>query len=325
MPEVKKITVESNWLNLNGGLLEAPFYEKEKNCLRFVDVVKKKIYVVDLAVGPSSLKTFDLEASVGITADIEGNDDEIIVGGKRGYGIFNRITGEHRLIKEMWNDDERKDDGGGKPKVGKHKEDRMRSNDGAVDAKGRFYVGAMNDPALVGRGFTDEGIVFRLDPDLSIHRVIQPVTIPNGMSWSPDNKTIYVTDSPSGKIMAYPYNLETGDISLNEGKVFFSSPFEGAVPDGHARDEHHNFWIAFFGSSKVLQVSPEGEVLTEVTVPARCVTCPTICGTDLFVTSAQEQDPEKYPESAKNQGSVFKVDIGVKGRSVNKFRLDAKA
>jgi hypothetical protein len=167
MPEVKKITVESNWLNLNGGLLEAPFYEKDRNSLRFVDVVKKRIYVVDLAVGPSSLKQFDLEASVGITADIEGNDNEIIVGGKRGYGLFNRTTGEHRLIKEMWNDDERKDDGGGKPKVGKHKEDRMRSNDGAVDAKGRFYVGAMNDPALVGEGFTDEGMS-KYNPSLGI-------------------------------------------------------------------------------------------------------------------------------------------------------------
>jgi sugar lactone lactonase YvrE len=143
------------------------------------------------------------------------------------------------------------------------------------------------------------------------------------MSWSPDNKTIYVTDSPSRKIMAYPYDLETGAIALDQGKVFFECPFEGCVPDGHVRDENDNFWIAFFGSHKVLQVNQQGEVLTEITLPARCVTCPTICGTELFVTSAQEQDPEKYPDSAKNQGSVFKVDIGVRGRPLNKFRLNA--
>jgi len=324
MPEVKEITVEDSWLSLNGGLLEAPFYEQSRNRLRFVDIVKKRVYFVDLAEGPSSLKQFDLKESVGTTADIEGRDDEIIVGGKRGYGLFNITSGEHRLIKEMWTDEERKDDGGGKPKAGKCMEERMRSNDGAVDAKGRFYVGAMNDPALVGEGFTDEGIIFRLDPDLSLHRVIQPVTIPNGMSWSTDNKTIYFTDSPHGKITACPYNLETGEISLSEGKPFFTSPYEGCVPDGHCRDENGNFWIAIFGSWKVVQVNEAGEILTVVKLPTRCVTCPTICGTELIVTSAEEQDPEKYPSSAKYQGSVFKVDIGVKGRPLNKFRLEAK-
>ncbi len=33
----------------------------------------------------------------------------------------------------------------------------MRSNDGAVDSKGRYWVGTMNDDALVGDNFTDEG------------------------------------------------------------------------------------------------------------------------------------------------------------------------
>jgi sugar lactone lactonase YvrE len=70
---------------------------------------------------------------------------------------MNRETGDVRIIKDMWTDDERKDDGGGKPKVGKNKQERMRSNDGAVDAAGRFFVGTMNDPALVGENFTDEG------------------------------------------------------------------------------------------------------------------------------------------------------------------------
>lgn len=58
------------------------------------------------------------------------------------------------------------------------------------------------------------------------------VTIPNGTSWSADNKTMYFTDSPSGKIMAYPYDLETGEAKFSEGKPFFTCPYEGAVPDG---------------------------------------------------------------------------------------------
>jgi len=67
----------------------------------------------------------------------------------------------------------------------------MRSNDGAVDSQGRFFVGTMNDQSLVA-SFTDEGVLFRLDPDLSLHRVKEELTIPNGMSWSDDRKTMYV-------------------------------------------------------------------------------------------------------------------------------------
>lgn len=34
---------------------------------------------------------------------------------------------------------------------------KANSVQGAVDANGRYFVGTMNDPALVGQGFTDEG------------------------------------------------------------------------------------------------------------------------------------------------------------------------
>lgn len=67
----------------------------------------------------------------------------------------------------------------------------MRSNDGSVDSHGRFFVGSMNDQALVSE-FTDEGVLFRLDSDLSVHRVKDEVTIPNGMSWTSDNKSMFV-------------------------------------------------------------------------------------------------------------------------------------
>lgn len=39
----------------------------------------------------------------------------LIVTGKSGYGVFERETGKHWIIKEMWSDAEKKDDGGGKP------------------------------------------------------------------------------------------------------------------------------------------------------------------------------------------------------------------
>lgn len=168
-------------------------------------------------------------------------------------------------------------------------------------------------------------MVHRLDPDLSIHRVIQPVSIPNGTSWTLDNKYIYFTDSPSGQIKKYPYNIEDGSIDLAAGKPFFTCPIEGGVPDGHAQDVEGCFWISLFGTGKVVRVNTSGEVIAEIELPTRCPTCPGICGEDLYITSAEEEDPDNHPESVKYQGAVFKVHIGVKGAPLNKFKMQTKA
>lgn len=168
-------------------------------------------------------------------------------------------------------------------------------------------------------------MLFRLDPDLSIHRVKTQVSIPNGISWSFDNKTCYFTDSPTQKIMAYPYNVETGDIDFANGKTFFTCPYKGGVPDGHAQDEEGYFWIACFGTGKVVRVNTKGEIVAEIEVPTRCPTCPAIAGTTLYITTAAEEEPEKYPWSTELAGTVFKLDIGVKGCPLNRYRNEKNA
>lgn len=114
--------------------------------MRFLDVEKLELHRVNLAVGISSHKVFKkLDISIGVTADIEGNDSEFIFGGKYGYGICNKQTGDYRWIKKVWSDDE----------IAEGKPDRMRGNDGSVDSQGRFWVGFMNDPMV--KEPTDEG------------------------------------------------------------------------------------------------------------------------------------------------------------------------
>lgn len=129
------------------GLGEAPFYDEITHTLRWVDIVKKHIHTVDLRQGPSSHKRIELPISIGTTANIEGNDDEFVFGGKAGYGIMDKKTAEWRYIKKMWTEEEAKSG----------LERRMRSNDGAVDAQGRFWVGTMNDPTVVDEPIAEGG------------------------------------------------------------------------------------------------------------------------------------------------------------------------
>lgn len=72
------------------------------------------------------------------TADIEGNAKEFIFGGKYGYGIANKETGDYRWVQKVWSEDE----------IKAKKHEKFRGNDGAVDSQGRFWAGFMFDPLV---------------------------------------------------------------------------------------------------------------------------------------------------------------------------------
>ena len=312
MAEIKKYTVTEPYLKIDCALGESPFWEESTNTLRFVDVVKRQIHTIGLNVGPSSHQVLaELDISIGTTADIEGNDDgDFVFAGKHGFGIFYRKTKTYKYIKKVWTDEE----------AAQGKEHEMRFNDGGVDSEGRFWAGAMNDQLV--KAPTNEGFLFRLDPDLSLHRVLSNVTIPNGISWNKANDTLYYADSPSKNIYAYSFDPATGTIS--DERIFYTVPEKAGVPDGHVIDEEGYMWSAVHGTGKVIRISPEGKRVAEISLPTRCVTCPCFVGEDLFITSMEDEEPDKYPDSLKYQGSVFRCHVGVRGVKPNKLKYRAE-
>lgn len=137
-------TVEEPYLNIHCKLGEGPYYEKATNTLRWVDIINHRVHTVSLAEGPDSVKTIQLDVPVGVTADVEGSDpqDQILVGLKYGLALLNRKTGSYEYITRFSSAD------------GQDNE-RLRSNDGAVDPHGRFWLGNMTD---FGKGeFQTEG------------------------------------------------------------------------------------------------------------------------------------------------------------------------
>ena len=87
-------------------------------------------------------------------------------------------------------------------------------------------------------------------------------------------------------------------------------------------------WIRMAISASYLRrkqgarISPEGKVVGEVKFPTRCITCPVFIGTELWVTSADEENEEEV-ESKKYGGGIFKVDVGIGGLKEFKFKLDS--
>ncbi|KAL4784807.1 hypothetical protein BJX76DRAFT_202556 [Aspergillus varians] len=308
MSSIQKWTLSEPYISISGSLLEGPFHDKSRNEFRFVDIWDQKLYSLDLAKGPQSLKTVATSESIGVTANIangsEGQKDQVIAAAKYGFALVNRNTGELSYVARPWEEPDML-----------HK---MRFNDGAVDSKGRLWAGAMNDPKV--QSPINEGVLFRLDPDLKLTRMIEQLTIPNGIGWNAANDTMYLTDSPTGKIFAFDFDETTGEISNRRVHFDIGEPKE---PDGFAIDVEGCIWSAIYGGGKVIRISPQGKIIGEISLPTRNITCPTFVGTELFITTAKDDtNDDQFPESIRYGGHLYRVDVGVQGQPKHEFRIN---
>lgn len=185
-----------------------------------------------------------------------------------------------------------------------------RFNDGKCDPSGRFWAGTMSLQDEKGAG-----ALYRLDADSSIHKMIENVSISNGIVWSPDNSKMYYIDTPTQKIVAYDFNNETGKIE--NPKIAVKVPQEMGSPDGMTIDSEGHIWVALWGGSSVACWNPvSGELLRTIEVPSKNVTSCAFGDKDLgtlYITTARiatnDEDLKKYP----NAGGVFKTRPGAKG------------
>lgn len=126
--------------------------------------------------------------------------------------------------------------------------------------------------------------VYRIAPDGKATKVIDEMTLNNGVIASNDGRTLYVADSWEKHWRAYPINA---DGTLSDGKVFFNPETDRKDdPDGMSIDEHGNLY--FTGRGGVWVASPEGKSLGLIPVPEFCSNC-TFGGSDgktLFLTCA---------------------------------------
>mgnify|MGYP005988217713 CR=1 FL=1 len=129
---------------------------------------------------------------------------------------------------------------------------------------------------------------------------------------------MYFTHSPTREVFKFDYDLETGDLSNQH--LFYKHPTTGE-PDGLRVDVEGNVWQAFYGEHMVLKINPAGEVIGKVNLPARNITCVQFVNEDLFITTAAEEDGQVSNQVTKYGGSIFRVNVGVKGVDLFKFKL----
>jgi sugar lactone lactonase YvrE len=189
--------------------------------------------------------------------------------------------------------------------------DRIRMNEGACDPDGRFYCGSMAYDRTPGAG-----ALHRLDPDGSVHLVLEGVSTSNGLDWSPDGSRAYYNDTDTSRVDVFDYDADGG---LSDRRPFVLIDPDDGRPDGLTVDAEGGVWVALHRGGAVHRYRPDGTLDAVVEVPVRKVTACTLGGErldELYITTSREGlAPGEEPAA----GSLFRAEVGVAGQPVREF------
>jgi D-xylonolactonase len=166
------------------------------------------------------------------------------------------------------------------------------------------------------------GRLYHLQTDRSLSVVVPALGIANGMGFSPDLSTFYLTDSaPAREIYRFDFERETSKV--RERRLFAQSQPDHGFPDGLTVDADGYLWSACWDGGRLIRYTPDGAVDAEIFIPnSKKVSSVTFGGADnadMFVTTAGGDDKA---ENGENAGSVFHVRIeGIRGRSEFRSRI----
>ncbi len=193
-----------------------------------------------------------------------------------------------------------------------------RFNDGKTDRQGRFWSGSMfESPGKTPRFI---GSLYRMDKDLSVHRMIEGVGCCNGLAWSPESRTMYFSDSHTPIVRAYDFDAVTGDIE-NE-RVFVDLSDIGGIADGATVDADGCYWVTIPFKGRVDQFDPDGRRMRTIAMPTDLPTCCEFGGTDLgtlYVTTAVLRRPEETFRDQRHPGGLFAIATDTRGLTLPPF------
>ncbi|HEY2020897.1 SMP-30/gluconolactonase/LRE family protein [Paraburkholderia sp.] len=185
----------------------------------------------------------------------------------------------------------------------------MRFNDGRCDRQGRFWAGTMVQDMAAAIA---DGALYRFDEKGVLSApVVDSLITQNGLGWSPDGTTMYLSDSHPLRrlIWAFDYDVVTGE--PRNRRVFADLHHYSGRPDGAAVDADGCYWICANDAGLLLRFTPQGKLDRQIALPA---VKPAMCAfggsrlDTLFVTSIRPGSG-----ASEHDGHVFALRPGVTG------------
>jgi D-xylonolactonase len=197
--------------------------------------------------------------------------------------------------------------------------DKLQFNDIIADAHGRVYAGTLYWGA---NGMEKYGHLYLFDLNGTVQRVDEGIEVSNGLGFSPDDKTLYYSDSSARKIYAYDVDAKTG--KLANKRVFVQVPKTEGIPDGLTVDAAGYVWSAQWYGSQIVRYDPQGKVERRIQMPVTQVSSLIFGGKDfneIYITSASnswpsDYGPPGYDFNAPNIGGpLYRIKQDIQGRS----------
>ncbi|MFY8041590.1 MAG: SMP-30/gluconolactonase/LRE family protein [Rhodoferax sp.] len=300
------------WQALNSQsyeLGESPFWHPLEQQLYWVDIPGKKILRANVYMG--TVQSWDMPSEPGCIAPAAGGGLVIALR----HGVFRALEwgGALDLIVTLPYDTA-----------------TVRANDGKCDTLGRFWVGTIDEPkaAMAAELFSIDCRGARP----VVQRHAGGALTANGLAWSPDNTTVYWSDTPKHITHAWNFDVQSNILSAHRtyrtyatkpaGWTFEDSSYAGR-PDGAAVDIQGNYYAAMFEGARIGKFAPDGTLLQEIPTPVQCPTMPCLGGEDfktLYITTARHgrsaAELARFPQS----GCVFSMRVEVPGLPVNFFQ-----
>lgn len=183
-----------------------------------------------------------------------------------------------------------------------------RLNEMKCDAKGRLWIGSMTD-----FGAATTGSLYVIEASATPRRILTDVTVPNSLAWNHDSTELYFADTPTGTIIRYQFNVETGEVGARETAI---GCLELGRPDGCAIDAEGYIWSTRYGPGRIIRFAPDGREDMVVELPVSQPTSCTFGGSarsTLYITTARQNLTTTELERQPLAGHLFAVDLPIAG------------
>lgn len=262
---------------------EGPIWNAQSETLHWVDITGRRLHT--LHVPSNRHKVVRFEEMVCAVAFIP--EQKLLVAFAKRLAIFDPLHGSIEEVCQV-----------------EPNQPENRCNDGKLDPAGRFWIGTM---AQSGEK-KGAGSLYRLDGN-HLTRVLDNLTIPNGLGWSEDGKTMFYIDSPTREIWAFDF--DPSDSSITNRRTVVRIPESLGIPDGMSVGPDGALWVANWGSGTVCEWDPRsGELLRTITTGCPLTTsCCFGAGGDLYITTARIGMDTETLAAAPNSGGLFKFNV----------------
>ncbi|MES2973901.1 MAG: SMP-30/gluconolactonase/LRE family protein [Pseudomonadota bacterium] len=190
-----------------------------------------------------------------------------------------------------------------------------RLNDGRCDRHGRYWAASM-DIAMV----EPKGSLYCVEAGKGITRAATGIKLANSVAMSPDQKTLYCSDTRSYVLWAFDLDADSG--TLSGQRVFADFTAARDRPDGACVDAEGFLWVAMFAGSRILRFSPDGGVDRVIPLPVTNPTCICFGGEDLktlYITTAQKYMTPQQREAEPLAGALLSIQLDVQGLPEARF------